>query len=61
MYAFSITVRNDPDRELYPVETQLSRSGFDSPHVTSMGSMSGREVETINGRAVAIAARATGP
>ncbi len=34
---FSITVQYVPDRELGPLLTQLSRAGFDSPIITSLG------------------------
>jgi hypothetical protein len=34
---FSVTVQNVPDRELGPLLTQLSRAGFDSPIITTLG------------------------
>jgi hypothetical protein len=34
---FSVTLQNVPDRELGPLLTQLSRAGFDSPLITSLG------------------------
>jgi hypothetical protein len=37
MCPFSVTVPNVPDRELGPLLTQLSRAGFDSPIIKSLG------------------------
>jgi hypothetical protein len=37
MCPFSVTVQNVPDRELGPLLTQLSRAGFDSPIIKSLG------------------------
>jgi hypothetical protein len=37
MCPFSVTVQYVPDRELGPLLTQLSRAGFDSPTITSLG------------------------
>ena len=34
---FSVTVQNVPDRELGPLLTQLSRAGFNSPTIESLG------------------------
>ena len=38
MSPFTVTVQNVPDRELGPLLTRLSRAGFDSPIITSLGS-----------------------
>src|SRR6476660_8011263 len=37
MCPFSVTIQNVPDRELGPLLTQLSRAGFDSPIIKTLG------------------------
>jgi hypothetical protein len=37
MCPFSVTIHNVPDRELGPLLTQLSRAGFDSPIIKTLG------------------------
>jgi hypothetical protein len=43
MCPFSVTVQNVPDRELGPLLTQLSRAGFDSPIIKSLGAEDGSD------------------
>lgn len=40
---FSVTVQNVPDRELGPLLTQLSRAGFNSPTIESLGAGGGSD------------------
>jgi hypothetical protein len=43
MCPFSVTVQNVPDRDLGPLLTQLSRAGFKSPIIESLGASVGSD------------------
>ena len=43
MCPFSVTVHNVPDRDLGPLLTQLSRAGFNSPIIESLGASVGSD------------------
>jgi hypothetical protein len=43
MCPFSVTVQNVPDRDLGPLLTQLSRAGFNSPIIESLGAVFGSD------------------
>src|SRR6188472_375742 len=43
MCPFSVTVQNVPDRDLGPLLTQLSRAGFNSPIIESLGAVVGSD------------------
>ena len=43
MCPFSVTVQNVPDRDLGPLLTQLSRAGFNSPIIESLGASVGSD------------------